>query len=127
MKSIFLMDVDTQRDFVLPSGGWHVPGAERMIPKLRRLFDFARRNGVSIISTVEAYPVEGAEFGSSPAHCVLGTEGQRKIDDTLLPRPMILENRPFDRNLADTVRKYQQIIIQKQRFDPFNNPVTERL
>ena len=127
MKSIFLMDIDTQRDFILPSGAWHLPGAERLIPKMRRLFDFARRNDVSIISTAQARSAADPGFREFPAHCVVGTEGQRKIDDTLLPRPMTLENRPIDRNLGELVRKHQQIIVQKDQFDPFANPVTERL
>jgi nicotinamidase/pyrazinamidase len=127
MNSIFLLDVDTQRDFMLRSGAWPVPGGERLIPKLRRLFDFARNNGVSIISSVELHNPGDTEFSAFPPHCLQGTEGQRKIDDTLLPRPMIVENRPIDRNLADMVRKHQQIIIQKQQFDVFTNPVSEKL
>ncbi len=127
MKSIFLMDIDTQRDFMLRSGAWHLPGAERLIPKLRRMFDFARRNGVSILSSAEIHAADDPEFREYPVHCVQGSEGQRKIDDTLLPRPLVIENRPLDRNLADVVRKHQQIIIQKQQFDILSNPVTERL
>jgi nicotinamidase-related amidase len=39
----------------------------------------------------------------------------------------VLENRPIDLNLVDSVRKYQQIIIQRQEWDIFSNPITERL
>jgi nicotinamidase/pyrazinamidase len=127
MNSVFLLDVDTQRDLMIRSGAWPVPGAERLIPKLRRLFDFSRRNGFPIISTSEAHGQGDPEFSSFPPHCLLGTDGQRKIDDTLLPRPMIVENKPIDRNLADMVRKHQQIIVCKQQFDVFSNPVTEKL
>ncbi len=127
MKSIFLLDVDTQRDFMLPTGAWHVPGAQRLVPRLRRLFDFARRDGVTIISTAETHAEDDPEFAHFAPHCVRGTDGQRKIDDTLLPRPMIVETRPLDRNLLDMVRKHQQIVIQKQQFDVFSNPGTEKL
>ena len=115
------------RDFMFRSGAWPVPGAERLIPKLRRLFDFARKNGVSIVSSAELHDSGDPEFSSFPPHCLQGTEGQRKIDDTLLPRPMILENRPIDRNLLDMIRKHQQIIVQKREFDLFSNPVAEKL
>ena len=33
----------------------------------------------------------------------------------------------MDRNLLDTVRKYQQIIIEKQTLDVFSNPMAERM
>jgi nicotinamidase/pyrazinamidase len=127
MKNIFFLDVDTQRDFMLAAGALYVPGAERIIPKLRRLFDFARKNDISILSSVDAHVADDVEFHQFPPHCVQGTEGQRKIDETLLPRPLILQNKPIDRNLLDVVRKHQQIIVEKQTLDLFNNPVSERL
>ncbi len=127
MKTIFFFDVDTQRDFVLPGGALYVPGAERLIPKFRRLFDLARRNDISILSSSDAHVPNDPEFKDFPPHCVQGTEGQRKIDDTLLPRPLVLENKTIDRNLLDVARKHQQIIIEKQTLDIFDNPVTEKL
>ncbi len=127
MKKIFFLDVDTQRDFLLPSGALYVPGAERIIPKYRRLFDFARKHEISVLSSVDAHTPDDPEFRQFPPHCVLGTDGQKKVDETLLPRPLILENKPIDRNLIEAVRKHQQIIVQKQTLDVFDNPVTERL
>ncbi len=127
MKTIFFLDVDTQRDFVLPGGALYVPGAERLIPKFRRLFDFARKNYVTILSSTDAHAPDDPEFKEFPPHCVQGTGGQRKIDDTLLARPLILENKAIDRNLMEAVRRHQQIIVQKQSLDVFDNPVTERL
>jgi nicotinamidase/pyrazinamidase len=127
MKNLFFLDVDTQRDFMLSSGALHVPGAERLIPKLRRLFDFARKNEIEIVSSVDAHVANDPEFKQFPAHCVQGTEGQRKLDETLLPRPLILQNKPVDRNLMDIVRKHQQIIVEKQTLDFFSNPMSERL
>jgi len=127
MKNIFFLDVDTQRDFMLPSGALYVPGAERMIPKLRRLFDFARKNEITVLSSVDAHTADDPEFQQFPPHCIQGTEGQRKLDETLFSRPLILPNKPVDRNLMDVVRKHQQIIVEKQTLDVFSNPVTERL
>jgi nicotinamidase/pyrazinamidase len=127
MKNLFFLDVDTQRDFMLSSGALHVPGAERLIPKLRRLFDFARKNEIEIVSSVDAHVADDPEFTQFPPHCVQGTEGQRKLDETLLLRPLILQNKPIDRNLMDIVRKHQQIIVEKQTLDFFSNPMSERL
>jgi nicotinamidase/pyrazinamidase len=127
MKSFFLMDIDTQRDFMLPAGALYVPGAERIVPKLRRLFDFARKNGISVLSSSDTHSASDPEFAQFPPHCVQGTPGQRKLDETLLPRPLILQNKPMDRNLLKAVQQYQQIVVEKQTLDLFSNPVAERV
>jgi nicotinamidase/pyrazinamidase len=127
MKNIFFLDIDTQQDFMAKSGSLYVPGAERIIPKLRRLFDFARKNSVTIISTMDAHEAEDPEFQRFPKHCIKGTEGQRKLTDTLLLHPLVFPNKPVDRNLLDAVRKNQQIIVEKEDLDVFHNPVMERL
>lgn len=110
-KAFFFLDVNTQSYLMSRSGNLYVPGAERLIPKLRRLFSFARKNGVTIVSPVTAN----------------GNEGERKVDDTLLLHPLVVENRPIDRNLVEMVRRHQQIILEAQMMDVFTNPVTEKL
>jgi nicotinamidase-related amidase len=127
MKAIFFLDLDTQRDLMLSEGKLHVPGAERIVPKLRRIFDFAKTNAVTIVSSAMVNDPDDPEGGKSLPYCVRGSEGQRKIDDTLMLHPLILENRLVDRSFADIVRKHQQIILEKQGFDVFGNPMTERL
>ena len=127
MDRIFFADIDTQRDFMLPKGALYVPGAERLIPKLRRLFEFAKKNEVHILSTADAHTPEDPEFEQFPAHCVEGTEGQRKLDETLLPYSLVLKNQAIDRNLIEDVRKHLQIIVEKKTLDVFSNPVIERL
>jgi len=127
LKGIFLLDIDTQRDFMLPSGALYLKGAERLIPKLQRLFDFARQSGLSILSSVDAHFPDDPEFADFEPHCIKGTEGQKKLDETRLRRLLVLENRPIDRNLVDMVKKHQQIVVEKQELDVFSNPVTERL
>ncbi len=126
MKSFFFVDVDTQRDFMLPGGALYVPGAERMIQKLRRLFDFAKRNGIAVLSTADAHVPDDPEFRQFPPHCVLGTEGQSKLDETLFPRALIIENRLVDRNILEIIQKHQQIVVQKDALDVFVNPMLER-
>lgn len=127
MDRIFFADIDTQRDFMLPTGTLYVAGAEQLIPKLRRIFKFAGKNQVPILSSVDAHSSDDPEFGQFPAHCVQGTEGQKKLEETLLPHPLIIKNQETDRNLYEDVRKHLQIIVEKQTFDVFSNPVTERL
>lgn len=112
---------------MLPEGALYVPRAERMRPKLRRLFQFALKNNIQIISSVDAHSADDPEFSQFPPHCISGTEGQKKLEETLMHRPLFLENRHQDRNLMEDVRKYSQIVIEKQAFDIFSNPVTEKI
>ena len=127
MKNLFLFDIDTQKDFMLKTGSLYVPGAERIVAKLRRLFDFAAKNEISVISTMDTHTADDPEFTEFPPHCVRGTDGWRKLDDTLFPHPLIFPDKPIDRNLSDCVRKNRQIIVEKNTFDVFSNPVMERL
>ncbi|MBP1622022.1 MAG: Nicotinamidase, partial [Acidobacteria bacterium] len=90
-------------------------------------FDFAKKNEISVLSSADAHVKDDPEFGQFPPHCVQGTEGQRKLDETLLPRPLIFQNKLVDRNFSEVVRKHQQIIVEKQSLDLLSNPVAERL
>jgi nicotinamidase-related amidase len=127
MKAFFFLDLDTQRDLMLSGGRLPVPGAERMIPKLRRLFEFAKANAVTVISTAITREAGVPGILGLPDLFVRGTEGQRKIDDTLMLHPLVLENRKVDRNFADLVRKHQQIVLEKDEFDVFGHPAFEKL
>jgi nicotinamidase/pyrazinamidase len=109
------------------TGALYVPGAERIIPKLRRLFDFAAKNEVTVISTMDTHTADDPEFAEFPPHCIKGTDGWRKLDDTLFLHPLVFSTAPVDRNLADCVRKNRQIIVEKNTVDVFSNPVMERL
>ncbi len=127
MKSLFFLDIDTQRDLMLPQGSLPVPGAERLAPRLRRLFGFAKANEVTVLSTVLSHDSPDPGPSRFPPHCVRGTEGQRKVDDTLMLHPLVLENKPVDRSFHDMVRKHPQIIIERDGFDIFSNPAVEKL
>ncbi len=127
MKNLFFLDLDTQRDLMLSHGALSVPGADRLVPKLRRLFNFAKANSVTVLSSAISRSASDPGSAPLPPHCIRGTEGQRKLDDTLMLHPLILENKPIDRSFHDMVRKHPQIIIEKQDFDIFSNPATEKL
>jgi len=127
VKGLFFADIDTQRDFMLPEGALYVQGAEKIIPKLGRLFDFARTNEIHVLSTVDAHTVDDPEFEQFPPHCIQGTEGQKKLDETMMLHPLVLKNQVIDRSLGEDVRKHLQIIVEKQELDVFSNPVTQRL
>ena len=66
-RSVIFWDVDTQADFMLPSGKLYVPGAEKLIPNIKRLTDAARQGRVLIVGDVDAHTSDDLEFERFPA------------------------------------------------------------
>ena len=112
-------DVDTQRDFMLPGGKLYVPGAEKLIPNLKRLVDLASDGSVFLVSTVDAHTPNDPEFRNWPPHCVQGTPGQQKIPETLTDDFLVVPNDPEFR-LPEDLRTHKQIIVEKQTLDDFD-------
>lgn len=110
-------DVDTQVDFLYPSGALAVPGAERIVDSIARLNRWAGSHSIPLISTTDAHSENDAEFKVWPAHCVAGTFGQRKPEPTLLDRRVVVPSAGADVN----VKGASQIIVEKQALDCFTN------
>lgn len=121
-NKIIFFDIDTQRDFMLPDGALYVPGAEEIIPLLKRITEFASEEKNLLISSADAHKKDDPEFCDFPPHCVKGTPGQEKIAETLTENRIILDLQAQPNLDPD---KYQQIIIEKQVFDVFSNPNTD--
>jgi nicotinamidase/pyrazinamidase len=117
MNSVFF-DVDTQIDFMFPSGALYVPGAETILPAVVRLNQYAARSGMPLISTTDAHAENDPEFRQWPGHCIRGTNGQHKPPSTLLSRLTVI---PSDGKVHDFPAA-QQFVLQKQQLDAFTNP-----
>lgn len=120
-RKLVFVDVDTQVDFMLPSGNLYVPGAEEIIPNLKRLRDFAKSHRVPVISSVDAHTHHDEEFQQFPPHCVKGTSGQQKLPQTLLPQPEVLPNEKRSLPPDEELFRVRQWIVEKQKFDLFTN------
>jgi nicotinamidase/pyrazinamidase len=112
MKTVFF-DIDTQLDFVLPSGALYAPGAESILETVAAL----NRRAPVVVSTMDAHAEDDLEFREWPHHCVAGCLGQRKAAATLLDKPVIVPNRAADISIGGAL----QIIIEKQMVDCFSN------
>lgn len=117
-------DVDTQKDFLLPGGRLYVRGAEKIIPNLHELTVWASAHEVPIISSACAHRLTDPELQTYGEHCMSGTPGQQKVPETLLPNRFTVPNRAIE---LPRVRSFQQIIIEKQKFDAFTNPNTDSI
>ena len=122
-----VVDLNTQRDFCDPGGAHPVANPESLIPALRRIIAWTKRNQAPIISSLEAH--RPAEVGSNghPLCCVDGTVGQTKLPFTLFPLRLLME---VDNTFAvpiDLFRHWQQVILRKRTEDLFTNPKADRL
>jgi nicotinamidase/pyrazinamidase len=130
MAAIF-WDVDTQYDFMHTDGRLYVPGSEEIIPVLKRLTQYAHRHGIRIVASADDH-VPGHEELSDhpdwnttfPEHCMRGTPGQRKIPETHLRNPLVIEPEPQDpAALEARVRAHDgDLLFHKHWFDVFTNP-----
>lgn len=116
MRTVFF-DVDTQIDFMYPAGALYVPAAERILPAVVKLNRYAAANGIVVISTMDAHSENDPEFKTWPPHCVVGTVGQQK------PQESLLERRATVPSTAAAIQWHgaQQVLLEKQTFDCFTN------
>lgn len=122
---VALWEVDTQTDFMLPGGKLYVPGAEKRIPNMTRLLGCAASAGIFVISSADQHALNDPEFARFPAHCVRGTAGAEIVSELRLPNTVHIENAPAAKipDLFD----FQQVVLEKQTLDVFNNPAAEKL
>jgi nicotinamidase/pyrazinamidase len=121
-----LWAVDVQRDFMLPGGALYVPGAERLIPNLRKLVDVARAGRAFLVSSGCQHAPSDPEFNIFPPHCVRGTAGAELIFEARAEKLFTVPNDPHFA-LPDNLLDYQQVLLEKQTLDVFQNPHAEKI
>jgi nicotinamidase-related amidase len=120
-----LIDIDTQKDFLLPTGRACVRNQAEVLANIRRVIAWARRENVSVISTAEVYPNNNG--CSEISYCLDGTDGQKKVPCTLLNDRVSFPADNKNALPADVLLAYRQIILHKRCIDPFDEPRIERL
>jgi nicotinamidase/pyrazinamidase len=127
---VILWDVDTQVDFMLPHGKLYVPGAEETVPAMKRLVDAARAAGLVHVASADDHELTDEEISEQPdfqttypPHCLRGTRGARKIDETEQDDPVPITLEP----LPERYLEGREFLLLKKSFDVFTNPNTERL
>ncbi|HEU5260491.1 MAG TPA: isochorismatase family cysteine hydrolase [Gemmatimonadales bacterium] len=130
MPRVIFWDVDTQHDFMKADGKLYVPEAEYIIANLQKLTDYAHGHRIRIVASADDHVTGHPEISDKPdwnttfpPHCMRGTQGQKKIPETTLTDPLVIEPAKTDpRALADRVRAHRgDILFHKHRFDVFTN------
>jgi len=119
-RKLIFWEVDTQADFMLPGGKLYVPGAERLLPNIRRLTDEARQGRVFLVSHGCYHAKDDPEFKTFPPHCIKGTKGADVVPEALAERVITVPNEPTA-ELPPNLSQYQQILLEKQTLDIFES------
>ena len=117
-KDFIFWEVDVQRDFMLPGGSLYVPGAEKLLPNIRRLTDAARRGEVFLVSHGDFHTPNDPEFQQFPPHCVKGTAGSDLVPEALADKVVRVLNQD-DAKIPGDLSPYQQILLEKQTLSIF--------
>jgi nicotinamidase/pyrazinamidase len=119
-RDFIFWEVDVQADFMLPGGKLYVPGAEKLLPNIRRLTDAARQERVFLVSHGCFHTPDDPEFEIFPPHCVKGTKGAELVPEALTETFARVPNEPVA-ELPDNLSKYQQILLEKQTLNIFES------
>jgi len=120
-----LIDIDTQKDFLLAGGKACIGNHRRVLTHIRRVMAWARHRNVLIISTAEVHPNYNGE--GKVGYCIDGTDGQKKIGYTLFNNRISFAADGNTDLPRDMLRRYKQVILHKRCADPFNEPRIDRL
>jgi len=119
-RDYIFWEVDVQADFMLPGGNLYVPGAEKLLPNIRRLTDAARQGRVFLVSHGDFHTPNDPEFEIFPPHCVKGTPGAELVPEALTEKVARIPN-VADATLPADLSKYHQIILEKQTLSIFES------
>jgi nicotinamidase/pyrazinamidase len=119
-RDFVLWEVDVQADFMLPGGKLYVPGAEKLLPNIRRLTDLARQGKVFLVSHGCFHAPDDPEFKMFPPHCVKGTAGAELVPEALTEKVVRVPN-DAAAQLPEDLFQYQQILLEKQTLNIFES------
>jgi nicotinamidase/pyrazinamidase len=126
-QNMIFWEVDTQADFMLPGGKLYVPGAEKLLPNLNRLVDAARQDKVLLVSDACEHTPDDPEFDTFPPHCVRGTPGARIVPEAVADRMFVIPSSKEFVVPAGVEDQFQQLLLEKQTLDVFENPHTAEI
>ena len=120
-----LIDVDTQKDFLLARGKACIRNHRRVLGHIRRVMAWARARSIPIISIAEVHPDNNGE--GEFCCCIDGTEGQRKVRYTLVSNRVCFPADGHTDLPRNMLRQYSQVVLHKRCVDPFDEPRIDRL
>ena len=121
-RQTVFVDVDTQVDFVEPTGALYVPSAETLKPAFARLIAAASEHGCAVVASADSHAEDDPEFEQFPPHCLTGTPGQKRVAETEPTNPRVIAVDGSEGEGGSGT-----IVLEKVKFDLFTNPSAARL
>ena len=122
VRNVVFWDVDTQIDFIEPTGKLYVPGAEKIKANLAFLTEMGASKGC-LSGSVDAHTPSDDEFREWPEHCVYGTPGQHKVQESTVKCTLFVPSVKLSFKKLSEVAVYEgQVILEKQDTDLRTNP-----
>jgi nicotinamidase-related amidase len=132
---LVFLDIDTQIDFMMPHGKLYLEESRHIVGNLHRLLEFALIRGILIVQTADTHTVDDPEFSTFgfPPHCIAGSEGWQRIQETNLIPDRVIKNCGAERLERDsnissrTVGEERVILVEKPSFSIGSNPAALEL
>lgn len=121
-----VVDMNTQADFCQGGGAHPVANHESLIPALRRVVAWTKRNGVPVVSSLDSHRLRDIQHASHRPCCIDGSNGQSKIPFTILPSSALVE---VDNTLSISLNlfsSFQQLLFRMRDDDLLSNPKADR-
>ncbi len=115
------VDIDTQVDFVEPTGALYVPNAETLKPAFARLLAAARRHDRPVVASADAHRPGDPEFDTFPPHCLADSLGARRVPETEPVQARVIASDGEEHGGGDTT------VLEKQTFDLFSNTAADHV
>lgn len=147
MRTI-IVDVDTQRDFMLQEGALYVHAETTVRMAIARVLQQGQREGVPVIGSIDTHAHDAWEFatngGPFPPHCVKGSPGWLRVFHDVPKRTRFVPMQNVDaevRNLVGEAKKGEGnrmldadalaaealdgvgVYFEKEVYSLFSNPV----
>ena len=122
-RRYLIVDVDTQRHFFTKPGVICVQNHRRVLANILRVIKWAKQNRVRMISTVQILPTRFTYYTTN----IIDREYQKKIHHTLYRTYASLEATDCTDLPLSALQRYNQLILHKRCFDPFEEPRADRV
>ncbi|MBS3104812.1 cysteine hydrolase [Candidatus Woesearchaeota archaeon] len=112
MKGVIFFDIDTQYDFMHRDGKFYVQDAEKIIPNLGSITQFALINNIPVFASIDnnGFKKEDGEWN------------QLKIPETRLRNAAIVPNKKLTNKKIMQLKKEDKLLIEKHEHNAFSNP-----
>lgn len=119
-----LIDIDTQRDYLLADGQACIWNHSEVLAHIRRVMAWARHEDILVISIAEVCSGNN-HFDTS--YRIDEPNGRKKVHYTLLASHTSFPADDGNALPLDLLRAHKQVILHKRSVDPFEEPRIERL